>query len=85
MRTVAGVGDLMQRTGDNRTGRLLGGRSVERSGWRRVQSAPDMWRLGAQISWLSLKTKVDSLCVVWPQNYSDGFRRFDLKTGSDGF
>jgi hypothetical protein len=32
MRTMAGVGDLVQRTGDGRTGRLLGGRAVERSG-----------------------------------------------------
>jgi hypothetical protein len=32
MRTVAGVGDLVQRTGDGRTGRVLGGRVVERSG-----------------------------------------------------
>jgi hypothetical protein len=32
MRTVAGVGDLVQRTGDSRTGRVLGGRAVERSG-----------------------------------------------------
>jgi hypothetical protein len=32
MRTVAGVGDLVQRTGDDRTGRVLGGRVVERSG-----------------------------------------------------
>jgi hypothetical protein len=31
-RTVAGVGDLMQRTGDGRTDRVLGGRAVERSG-----------------------------------------------------
>jgi hypothetical protein len=30
--TVAGVGDLVQRTGDSRTGRVLGGRAVERSG-----------------------------------------------------
>jgi hypothetical protein len=29
---VAGVGDLMQRTGDDRTGRVLGGLVVERSG-----------------------------------------------------
>jgi hypothetical protein len=46
-----------------------------------------MWVL-----WLSLKTKVDDLSVVWPQNHcdgllvvwpenhSDGFSRFDLKT-----
>jgi hypothetical protein len=32
MRTVAGVGDLVQRTGDGRTGWVLGGRAVERSG-----------------------------------------------------
>jgi hypothetical protein len=32
MRIMAGVGDLMQRTGDGRTGRVLGGRVVERSG-----------------------------------------------------
>jgi hypothetical protein len=31
-RTVAGVGDLVQRTGDGRTGRVLGGRAVEKSG-----------------------------------------------------
>jgi hypothetical protein len=34
---------------------------------------------------LSLKTKVDGLLVVWPQNHSDGFFWFDLKTGGDGF
>jgi hypothetical protein len=38
--------------------RWPGGREV---GWRRVQSAPGTWRLGAQVSWLSLKTKVDIL------------------------
>jgi hypothetical protein len=32
MRIVAGVGDLVQRTGDGRTGRVLGGQTVERSG-----------------------------------------------------
>jgi hypothetical protein len=31
-RTVAGVEDLVQRTGDGRTCRVLGGRVVERSG-----------------------------------------------------
>jgi hypothetical protein len=30
--TVAGVADLVQRTGDGRTGRVLSGRAVERSG-----------------------------------------------------
>jgi hypothetical protein len=32
MGIVAGVGDLVQRTGDGCTGRVLGGRAVERSG-----------------------------------------------------
>jgi hypothetical protein len=31
-RTVAGVGDLVQRTEDGRTGQVLGGQAVERSG-----------------------------------------------------
>jgi hypothetical protein len=31
-RIVARVGDLTQRTGDGRTGRVLGGRAIERSG-----------------------------------------------------
>jgi hypothetical protein len=30
--TVVGVGDLMQRTEDGRTGLIFGGRAVERSG-----------------------------------------------------
>jgi hypothetical protein len=32
MRIVLGVGDLLQRTGDGRTGRVLGGRAIKRSG-----------------------------------------------------
>jgi hypothetical protein len=31
-RIMAGVGDLVQRTKDGHTGRVLGGRAVERSG-----------------------------------------------------
>jgi hypothetical protein len=31
-RTVAGVADLMQSTGDGRTGQVLDGRTVKRSG-----------------------------------------------------
>jgi hypothetical protein len=31
-RIMAGVGDLVQRTGDGRTGRVLGGWAIERSG-----------------------------------------------------
>jgi hypothetical protein len=33
-------------------------------GWRRVRSTPGTWRLGARVSWLSLKTKVDGLWMV---------------------
>jgi hypothetical protein len=54
-------------------------------GWRCAQSTLCMWRRGAWISWLSLKTKVDSLSVVWPQNHWDGFSRFGLKTSGDNF
>jgi hypothetical protein len=36
-------------------------------GWHCVWSVR-----GAQVSWLSLKTKVDGLSVVWPQNHWDG-------------
>jgi hypothetical protein len=32
MRIMAGVVDLVQRTGDGRTGRVLGGRTIGRSG-----------------------------------------------------
>jgi hypothetical protein len=32
MRIVAGVEELVQRTGNGRTGRVLGGREIERSG-----------------------------------------------------
>jgi hypothetical protein len=31
-RIMAGVGDLLQRTGDDRTGQILGGWVIERSG-----------------------------------------------------
>jgi hypothetical protein len=44
-----------------------------------------MWRRGVRVSWLSLKTKVNCLSVVWPQNNWDGFSRFGLKTSDDGF
>jgi hypothetical protein len=41
--------------------------------------------LGRFLISLGLKTDGDSLSVVWPQNHSDGFHRFGLKTGGDGF
>jgi hypothetical protein len=42
--------------------RWPGGREVK---WRRVRSAPGTWRLGARVSWLSLKTKVVEGFPVW--------------------
>jgi hypothetical protein len=53
--------------------------------WRCVRSAPCTWRRGVRVSWLSLKTNVDDLWVVWPQNHLGGFLRFGHKTGGDGF
>jgi hypothetical protein len=50
--------------------RWLRDREVE---WCCVRSAPCTWRRGARVSWLSFKTKVDGLSVVWSQNHSDGF------------
>jgi hypothetical protein len=50
-----------------------------------VRSATCTWRRGTRVSWLSLKTKVNSLSVLCPQNYWDGFLRFGLKTSDDGF
>jgi hypothetical protein len=38
-------------------------------GWRCVWSAPCTWRLGAWVSWLSLKMKVDDLSVFWPKKH----------------
>jgi hypothetical protein len=38
--------------------RWLGGREI---GWRCVRSALGTWILGARVSWLSLKTKLDGL------------------------
>jgi hypothetical protein len=53
--------------------------------WWCVRSAPCTKRWGAQVFWLSLKTKVEGLSLVWPQNHWDGFLWFGLKTGDDGF
>jgi hypothetical protein len=62
-----------------------------------VRSTPCTMRRGARVSWLSLKTKINGLSVVWPQNHCDGlsvvwpqkqwdsFSRFSFKTGGDDF
>jgi hypothetical protein len=46
--------------------RWPGDREVE---GRCVRSGPCKWTREAQVSWLSLKTKVDGLLVVWHQNH----------------
>jgi hypothetical protein len=48
-------------------------------GWRCVQSAPCTLRRRARVSWLSLKTMINSLLVVWPQNHWDDFLGLALK------
>jgi hypothetical protein len=85
MRIMIEIGDLVQRTGDGRTGQVLGCRAIERSGWRRVWSAPCTWKQGSWVSWLSLKTKVNGLSMVWQQNHWDGFLLFGIKTVGDSF
>jgi hypothetical protein len=51
--------DAEDRGWSHRSGtRWSGDREI---GWCRVRSTPGTWRLGAQVSWLSLKTKVDGL------------------------
>jgi hypothetical protein len=53
--------------------------------WCRVWSAPGTWRLGARVSWLILKTKVDDFWRFGLKTCCDGFRWFGLKTSGDGF
>jgi hypothetical protein len=109
MRIVAEVGDLVQRTTDRRTGRVLGGRAIERSGGamcglhypRGDEERGFLGRASKPMlmvcEWFDLKaTRTVCECFdlkttrtvcewFWPQNYSDGFLQFDLKTGGSGF
>jgi hypothetical protein len=69
-RTMAGVGDLVQRTGDGHTGRVLGGWAVERSGGAVCGLHVETWSSGF---------------LVEPQNQGGGaFPGLGLKTGSSG-
>jgi hypothetical protein len=59
-RIVAGVGNLVQRTGDGLTGQVLDGRAVERSGGAVCDL--HLTRGDKECgSWLSLKTTIDDL------------------------
>jgi hypothetical protein len=73
---MAGVGDLVQRTEDGRTGWVLGGWAIERSGdvvcgLHRTRGDEKHEFLGwaskprSTVSWLSLKTKVMEGFPVW--------------------
>jgi hypothetical protein len=76
MRIVVRVGDLVQRTGDGRTGWVLGGRMIERSsavvcGLHHAQGDGLHWFLGSAskprltvCQWFGLKTAGTSF-LVW--------------------
>jgi hypothetical protein len=82
-RIMVGVGDLMQRTGDGRTGRVLGGQTIGRSGDVVLRSVSFLvepqnkcqWfasglgskPLGWFVSGLASKA-VRRFLSVWPQN-----------------
>jgi hypothetical protein len=74
IRIMAGVGNLVQRTEDGRTGQVLGGWAIERSGdtvcGLHYAHGDEKHRF---LGLLSLKTKVD------------GFLQFSLKISGDGF
>jgi hypothetical protein len=87
MSTVAGVGDLVHRTGDGRTGQILGDRAVERLGGRVVPCAVCTWHVETRtvgflvepqnqgrrfVSGLASKP-LGRFSPVWPQNR---WRRF---------
>jgi hypothetical protein len=84
MRVVAGVRDLVQRTGDDRTGRVLGGRTIDRSGdavcgVHRARGDEERRFLGCAskprstvCQWFGLKTTV-TVSPVWPQNWWQQF------------
>jgi hypothetical protein len=58
---VAGVGDLVQRITDGRTGQVLGGQTIERSGGAVCCLHRARGDKEHGFFWLSLKTKVYSL------------------------
>jgi hypothetical protein len=86
----------VQRTGDGRTGRVLGGRTIGMSGdimcsLHRTRGDEERMFLGSASKPRStvspgLASKLmATVLVVWPQNHSLGFPGLGLKTGSCGF
>jgi hypothetical protein len=85
MRIVTGVGDLVQRIGDNRTGRVLGGRAIDKfggavCGLHRARGDEERGFLGLALKpmstvceWFDLKTTRTVSHRFGPQNQ---WRRF---------
>jgi hypothetical protein len=69
---VVGVEDMVQRTGDDRTGWVLSGRVIRRSG----DAVCGLHRARGD--------EEHGFLPVWPQNRWLGFPGLDLKTGSSG-
>jgi hypothetical protein len=84
MRIMARVGDLVQRNGDGRTGRVLGGRTIERSGGtmcglHRAHGDEEHGFLGSALKprsmicqWFGLKTTGTVSHRFGPQTDGDG-------------
>jgi hypothetical protein len=94
---MAEVGDLVQRTGDGRTGRILGGRAIKIlggavCGLHRAHGDEKRGFLGGAsksrltvCQWFGLKTGGDGFLRFGLKTSGDGFSRFGLKTGGRGF
>jgi hypothetical protein len=79
----AGVGDSVRRIGDNKT--QVGYLVSERLGGQVTPCAIRIVHVEETRSagfWFSLKTDVDGLLVVWPQNHCDRFLSWASKTKS---
>jgi hypothetical protein len=92
MRIVAGVGDLIQRISDGRTGQVLGGRAILRSDalcvicTMHMETRSTDFLVEPQNQGRRFVSGLASKPVgpVWPQNRWVRFLSLDLKTGSCG-
>jgi hypothetical protein len=94
---MAGVGDLVQRTGDGRTGRILSGWAIKILGGavcslHRAHGDEKHGFFGGVsksrltvCQWFGLKTGGDGFLRFGLKTSGDGFSRFGLKTGGRGF
>jgi hypothetical protein len=87
MRIMIGVGDLVQRTGDDRTGWILGGRTIEMSGDAMCGlhgARGDEEHESTVCQWFDVKTTV--IFYQWfDLKTTYDFLRVGLKIGGDGF